>query len=334
MVVLLTKTITLPEEGGDFNVTYDGTGTSNWNATGTLKVIIKEKSDTEVTVTPQNIQVGTDETITFSVSPSDITGTTVKVVIVDSQGNEKFNSTVAISAGTVTVPNLPAGTYTVTVSYAGDIGHNPSEASGNFIVSKNASEVTVSPQNISVGSDEVISFTVTEGATGNVTITITGEGVSIVKDVPIVNGSITITDLAPGAYTVEVAYGGDDNFNASSASAPFTVDKLTPTVTVGTTDITYPETEDLQITVSGDGPVPTGTVNVTITDSEGHVIQTINNSVINNGIVVISVTDLATGDYNVTVIYSGDVNYTEATGNGTFRVKKAEASVSVVASDS
>ena len=56
--------ITLPEASGDFTVTYDGTGTNYyWNSTGTLKVTIKEPVDTAITVTPQNISVGTDETI-------------------------------------------------------------------------------------------------------------------------------------------------------------------------------------------------------------------------------------------------------------------------------
>ena len=221
-----TVTITLPEEGGDFNVTYDGTGTSNWNATGTLKVIIKEKSDTEVTVTPQNIQVGTDETITFSVSPSDITGTTVKVVIVDSQGNEKFNSTVAISAGTVTVPNLPAGTYTVTVSYAGDIGHNPSEDS----VSKNASSVSVVPEDIFVGMTETVQVTVgPEGASGTVNVTILDADGNYVdsKNVTLSSGSASaeFTGLAYGEYNATVYYSGDAYYNASSSSAKFIVSK-------------------------------------------------------------------------------------------------------------
>ena len=86
-----------------------------------------------------------------------------------------YEDSIAITDGTFTVPadKLANGTYNVTVSYTGDNRpYKSSETSEIFTVYKNASEVTVNVTDIYVGVDEVVNFTVTDGATGTVSVVV------------------------------------------------------------------------------------------------------------------------------------------------------------------
>ncbi|MDD6047982.1 MAG: Ig-like domain repeat protein, partial [Methanobrevibacter ruminantium] len=333
--------VVLPEESGDYTALYDGTGTSYWNSTGTLKITILEKEDSTVTVDPEDIHVGDDETIKFNVTDG-ATGTVKITITGDALDSPIVISDVPISSGAegVIVPDLAAGTYTVKVEYGGDNHYNPSNGTATFTVSKYDSSVTVDAIDIVYGDNETIKYNVTEDATGTVNITVTdenGEVIASFKNVPIANGTagVNVAGLSCGTYTVNVTYGGDDQYESSYGTDDFTVGQATPSVTVDASDITYPETENLDIKVTGvsGGAVPSGNVTVTIVDSEGNVVETIADRPINNGVVTVQVTGLAAGEYNVTVVYNGDVNYTEATGKATFKVKKAVPEVIVDASD-
>ena len=92
-------------------------------------------------------------------------------------------------------------------------------------------------------------------------------------DVPVgPDGKVTIPveNLSAGDYDVTVDYSGDDNYNATSGTGSFSVDKIDPSMDVNTTDISYGENETISITLPEDA---TGTVNVTVTDSDGNKIN-------------------------------------------------------------
>ena len=135
--------------------------------------------------------------------------------------------------------------------------------------------------------------------------------------------------LAAGNYTVNVTYGGDNNYNSSSAKANFTVEKATPSINVTTIDIDYNNTEPISVNVTGvDGGVtPTGDVTIVVTNGSGEVYrQTVP---ISDGVVSVDTSKFPAGDYNVTVTYNGDQNYTEATGKANFTVNMVSSSVTV-----
>jgi hypothetical protein len=151
--------------------------------------------------------------------------------------------------------------------------YNASNASAIFTVSKKDSEVTVEPADIKVGANETIKFTVTEGATGNVTITIAdadGKVVKTLEGVAIAEGAegVKVADLAAGTYNVTVSYGGDSMYDASEASKTFTVSKSDVKVEV-LTDVTGKQGDVVQVTIkvtdseTGE-PVNGGTVEYTI----------------------------------------------------------------------
>ena len=335
-----TVTITaLPDASGEFNVTYnDPTGKYYWSSNSTLKVTILEPVDTTITVSPQNITVGSDETVSFSIDPTAVTGN-VSVVIKDDNGNTVYtNNSVAIADGQFTVPAnlLPAGTYNVTVSFAGNKYYNPSNGSEIFTVSKLASVVEVTPQNITVDDDEIIKFTVTgDGSvapSGNVTITITGNDIEyskVIENTPISSGEagVKVSGLPAGTYTVKVEYGGDGNYNASSDTKTFTVSKLASVVEVTPQNIKVGDNETISFTVTGDGSVaPSGNVTITVTGPDTD--ETYQGVDIATG--SIKLTGLPAGTYTVKVEYGGDGNYNASSDTKTFKVDKRDVKVEVL----
>ena len=67
----------------------------------------------------------------------------------------------------VAFTGLAAGEYNATVYYSGDANYNASSSSAKFLVSKNASSVSVTPEDIFVGMTENVVVVVTpSGAVG------------------------------------------------------------------------------------------------------------------------------------------------------------------------
>ena len=100
-----------------------------------------------------------------------------------------------------------------------------------------------------------------------------------------------------------------------------------PTVKVNTTDIDYNTTEPVKFNVTGvdSGSTPTGNATVVVTNSSGDVV--FNDTVpVEDGLVTVPI--LPAGEYNVTVTYNGDANYTSATGKANFTVSAIDSNVS------
>ena len=136
--------------------------------------------------------------------------------------------------------------------------------------------------------------------------------------------------LAAGNYTVEVDYSGDNNFNPSSGNAVFTVDKAKPSLDVNASDIDYHDSEPITVNVTafGDGVTPTGDVTIIVINRDGDVVY--NETVpISEGTKAVQVDDLPAGEYNVTVTYNGDANYTDASAEASFTVNKINSTVDV-----
>ena len=161
----------LPAGDYDVNVTYNGD--SNYaNSTFTGSFTVNSINST-VTVEPVNITYGADETIKYNVTDG-ATGT-VNITVTGPDGVTRTFNDVPIENGTVgvNVAGLPAGNYSVNVTYNGDGNFNPSSAVANFSVSKATPTVNVNTTDIDYNTTEQVKVNVTgvEGGdvpTGNV----------------------------------------------------------------------------------------------------------------------------------------------------------------------
>ena len=324
----------LPIGNYSIDVAYSGNYKYNGNSSKSKFKVVKAVPTVNVNTT--DIDYNTTEPVKFNVTGVDggaVPTGNVTVVVTNSSGGVVFNDTVPVEDGLVTVPVLPAGDYNVTVTYNGDANYTEAIGKANFTVSAIDSSVTVNLTNITYGDND-IKFNVTDGATGTVNITVTGvDGVvATFNDVPIANGTVgvNVADLAAGNYSVNVTYGGDNNYNPSSTVANFSVSKASPSVSVNTTDIDYNTTEPVKVNVTGvdGGEVPTGNVTVIVTNDDGDVV--FNDTVpITNGVVTVPVENLPAGDYNVNVTYNGDDNYANSTFTGSFKVNSINSTVTV-----
>ena len=95
-----------------------------------------------------------------TVGPEGASGT-VNVTILDADGNYVDSKNVTLSSGSASAEftGLAYGEYNATVYYSGDAYYNASSSSAKFIVSKNASSVSVVPEDIFVGMTETVQVT-------------------------------------------------------------------------------------------------------------------------------------------------------------------------------
>ena len=145
---------------------------------------------------------------------------------------------------------------------------------------------------------------------GVVNVTVNGRS----YNVAIVDGKgvLIISNLAAGDYDVNVNYAGDNKYVASSNSTKFTISKLASSVAVDVGDIVVGEDAVVNVVLPDDA-----NGNVTITVNGKNYV-----AVVKYGVASVTISDLAKGNYNVSVKYSGDNKYLPSENTTQFSVAK------------
>ena len=290
-------------------------GDDNYNIVtenGDFKV---NKIDSSVVVNVNNIKVGEDAVISVKLA-SDATGEVVITV-----NGEDYTAAIENGVASVTVSDLKAGDYTVTVKYSGDNNYNAAVATSSFTVSKVDSTMDVTVNDIVFGGDLTVDVVLPGDATGEVVITVNG----VDYHVAIENGKATgtISGLAAGYYTIAVKYAGDDNYNAVDVTKGVNVAKAQPVLGVVIADVDYGNGFVIEATLTGVNGAPlSGNVIVTVAGKEYTVKVT-------DGKGIATGDKLAAGTYAFAAVWAGDDNYNIVTENGDFKVNKIDSSVAV-----
>ena len=345
--------------------TYSG-DTTYAGSHGTFDQVVNKATPT-FTVTSQTVTYGATS-ITLSgricVEPNGpcppmneqvtitIQGLTPKIATIsDDQGHFSVNYPLP------TNPLLPAGTYPITYSYAGDSNFNSaSDANTHLTVNKATPTFTVTSQTVTYGATSVtLSGTICAQPNGpcppmNEQVSVTVQGLSAQPAAINDNqGHFSVSYqlganplLAAGTYTVTYTYAGDSNFNsASNTNTHLTVSKATPTVIV-TSDNNpsiYGQTVDFTANVSGvpGGTTPTGAV--TFTDNGSQIAHCIGLT-LNNGTATCTTGAtqqnlLLGGSHVIKANYSDDANYGPASGtlSPNQQVNRATPTVTVSSDD-
>ena len=262
------------------------------------------KLASSVAIDVKDIVVGEDAVIGVSV-PGIVSGV-VNVTVND----ESYDVAIVDGKGTLTISNLVSGDYNISASYLGDDKYLSSNNSTKFTISKLASSVAVDVDDIVVGEDAVIGVSVPGIVSGVVNVTVNGRS----YNVAIVDGKgvLIISNLAAGDYDVNVNYAGDNKYVASSNSTKFTVSKLPSSVLVNVKDIVVGEDAVVNVVLPDDA-----NGNVTITVNGKNYV-----AVVKYGVASVTISDLAKGNYNVSVKYSGDNKYLPSENTTQFSVAK------------
>ena len=295
-------------KAGTYDVAVKYSGDNNYNAAVATSSFTVSKVDSTMDVTVNDIVFGGD-LIVDAVLPDDATGEVVITV-----NGVDYHVSIENGKATGTISGLAAGDYTVTVKYVGDDKYTGVEVAENVNVAKAQPVLGVVIADVDYGNGFVIEATLTgvNGAplSGNVIVTVAG------KEYPVKvtdgKGIATGDKLAAGTYAFAAAWAGDDNYNIVTENGDFKVNKIDSSVAVNVNNIKVGEELTITVNVPSDA---TGDVTVSVDGKEYKVA-------IENGKAVKTISGLKADDYTVTVKYSGDNNYNEATADAEFSVSK------------
>ncbi|MBQ6099892.1 MAG: Ig-like domain repeat protein [Methanobrevibacter sp.] len=284
---------------------------------------------TQFTVNGTNITYGAKELITIETADN----ITAKVIVEINKKN--YTAVIYEGKGNLTVENLAAGEYNVTVYFEGNYKYMNTTANNTFKVDKATIPVIVIPQNITYGEVEI--FTIYVNGTGKVNITVVNEVVYLNKQIN--NGKLEFElpgYLAAGNYTVVVDYSGNENYTVNTAKANFTVAKKDPVITVEVQNITYGGIEHIIVRVNAPGNVTIRVNNtertIVLKDGEGgkDILRAIIAAIKTYDVkATLDVYNLNAGTYPVEVTYNGNENYNKATVSTFFVVGMLNTTVNV-----
>ncbi|WP_038951831.1 Ig-like domain-containing protein [Aeromicrobium massiliense] len=227
-------------------------------------------------------------------------------------------------AGTasLTLPAQTQGTKAYSVRYLGrGDSLSPSQAALALEVAGTATTTTLAgPAPIAYGAAGTVTATVTEGATGTVSLAgLPGGAVSA----PVQAGKATFTVPAgttPGSYALTATYGGDATY-AGSTSSPVTVvvRKNASALAVSAAGVRYGTPATVRVAVKGAaGRVPTGTVTLT-----GPTVRASGRLDAAGRATIVLPRGLRVGTHRITAVYQGDKVAVAASRTGSVTVVKA-----------
>ena len=312
---------------GTKTIAVEYAGDGNYVANHTTGNITISKCPSTVSATITDIGVGENVTITVNV-PEDATGQ----VLIDIDGVGYYVN-VTNGVGVAQIPRMPNGVYDVNLTYTGDDKYLPSSSKSSFNVNKIPSFVIPTAEDIVVGENEVILFTLPSDATGTLEVIINGESFTVDLDdalgAPVYEsrftvaisdgeGVLVLSGLSAGEYNVVVTYGGNYKYLNSSNSTTFRV-----------------SASDCEVNVIDLG---NGTVKVFVSDNAtGNVTIKVGNETytapVVNGEAVIDLNNLSSGNHQIEVTYSGDDKHSAKTVVSEVDIPKKLTPISVSVED-
>ena len=260
---------------GSHSVTgaYSGDATDGGSTSSPLAQTVNKAASSTALVSSANTSVfGQSVTLTATVSASAPgSGTPTGAVTFLDGGSPVGTGILFGGIATFTSSAFSVGSHSITTSYGGDANFNGLTASGlTQVVTKGAcSTALTSSANPSVfGQSVTLTATVAAGAPGSGTPTGTVaflDGGSPVGTGTLSGGIATFTGSAfsVGSHSITTSYGGDANFNGSTASGLTQAVNQAASSTALTSSLNpsgFGQSVTLTATVSSAGGTPTGTV--------------------------------------------------------------------------
>ncbi|MBR3139450.1 MAG: Ig-like domain repeat protein [Methanobrevibacter sp.] len=270
-----------------------------------------------IKVTTENIDIGSDETITITLNEN-CTGT-VNITV----NGQTYTENVVNRSIVKVIPDLPAGTYTAKVTYSGDMRYSPITKSPKFTVAKLDPYMNVTAKNINYGQKATFNVALPSDATGTVSVRVgTKSGSANVSEG---KATIKISGLTNGDYQYNVTYSGDDKYSSDTKISTISVNKTTTTFNVR--PIADVNVDDYAIfNIYGLPSDANGIITVVVGDLS-------NSSQVNNGTASISIKMPAEGTYTAEISYSNDDNYMANAKTAQFNVNKIMPNMTVSVSN-
>ncbi len=301
---------------GTHTLTVTSIPDENHTAVTETATITVNKADSTLTVLAISFDYGDSGS-----SVVEFTGATGVVAVV----NDLY-AVVDVNGKTITVFNLTAGTYILTVTTIPDDNHNEVTKTAAVTVLKQDVDVNISmPENVTAGEKSTVNVVLPGDASGNVVAKVDGE---IADNVTVADGSasLEIPSLGGGNHTIEIVYSGDGNYKSASKTAVLTVGRDSTNITAADVTATYKISKYLVINLadSRGNPLANAIVTVELTAAKNYTSD-------ENGQIKVKVSNLVPKTYAAKITFKGNDNYTGSNTTAEVTVKKATAKITAKA---
>jgi hypothetical protein len=285
----------------DVNVTF--AGDAKYVASGNHTTLNVNKIENYVIdVSVGNIEFGNDETIVV-VLPADVDPSRLTVKV---DGEIKTITSMVNGVATIVVSALNIGNHEVDVSYAGDEKYDVNDNNSNFAVcSSDASIIFLNVDNHTYGENTTFKIILPNDVTKNVTIIVDRNAYSVKPDD---NGiaNLTLNNLTGGLHEVTATYPGDGKYLETSKSATFIIPRAQSYIDV---EFTTPQSVGsgvlFKVTM---GQRVNSTVKLNVGDDSYYFAVV-------DGVGTYTVSNLASGKYDVKATFAGDDKYLGSVSN-------------------
>lgn len=188
---------------GTYTIKVVFIGNDNYTGSESSAVVKVFKNALDISGTANDADYGEDVIVNVVLN-YDVTGfATVTLNNGQSQTVDLTNG-----AGQAVFKNLNAGNYIATITHAGDAKYQNGSKTTEFKVSKIATSIHVSTENIDYGNTAVINVTLSSNATGNISVNIANRKINAT----LAGGkvSVPVSGLNASNYDIIVTYGGDN----------------------------------------------------------------------------------------------------------------------------
>lgn len=247
--------------------------------------------------------------------PPDASGPTGAINFYDGT-NLMGSASVSAQSAIVNVSSFSSGSHSITAAYSGDGNFN---ACTSAVLTQQVKLVTTQTTLITSanpalsGQSLTLTATIIPGLSGSPSGTVTFYDGSTPIGSGTVAGSVatfTTTTLSVGTHSLTAAYGGDQNFAAStSAALSQAVQNTTATTLISSLNpSTYGQQVIFTATVTSSGGTPQGTVTFTANNKFLGTVKLISSTAI------LGVTSLNTGSTPILASYAGSNQFHSSTG--------------------
>jgi hypothetical protein len=309
--------------------TYNGdTNFTSSTSTAVSQVVNKAATTTTVVSSANPSTVGQQVTFTATVTATQSNTAMPSGTVTFFDGTTQLGTgtlTNGTATFTTTATALTTGSHSITATYSGDANFNTSTSVVLAqTVNKAATTValTVSPNPAGAGQPVTYTATITAspnsapGATG--TITFVADGGTVLGSATITNNIATLTTsaLTVGTHSVVAQYNGDTNLTGNNSPSVSVVISQAVTVTVTLTSSANPQDAGQSVAFTAT-VTPTGTTSSTPTGTVTFMngTTTLGTATLSGGKAIFTTSRLAVGTYSITVSYSGDTNFGQATSS-------------------
>ncbi|GEM_PF-2057335 len=298
---------------------------------------------TSVSISPSSPTANAGASVTLIVTVEDAQNPSNtpsgSVLLSDNNAGGTFSpSSCTVSGGTCSVSytasQTSSGTITITASYAGDSGHNPSSGTYSITISPlNPTSTTISPNTGALPANRTMEFSIVVKDTaasplalsGSVTISDNNAGGTFTPDsCTLTAGQCVTTYVAavnpPNVIKINATYGGDSQHSGSSAVSSISTSTLDGTVTTLTPNpATYSSGGSVAFTATvSDAANPSSSMIGIISWGDGGAggIFNPNNCILSNNKCAVTYTPPSqiAGPVTITATYAGDSGHSGSSG--------------------